>query len=74
LTGKKPYHSANAIQALMLMVNNRSPLETVDKKLLEDLYQQHAGVKELLEACFIRDKNDRPTAAQLLKSSLFSDI
>jgi len=74
LTGKKPYNNANAIQALMLMVNNRSPLETVDKKLLEDLYQKNAGVKELLESCFIRDKNDRPTAAQLLKLPIFSNI
>jgi len=74
LTGKKPYNNANAIQALMLMVNNRSPLETVDKKVLEDLYQQQVGVKELLESCFIRDKNDRPTAAQLLKLPLFTDI
>jgi len=56
----------------MLMINYKSPLEYYEKEALEELYQQK-GVKELLEACFIRDKSSRPTAKQLLAFPFFSD-
>jgi len=57
----------------MLMINYKSPLEYYDKDALDELYQYN-GVKELLEACFIREKCQRPTAKQLLESPFFADV
>jgi len=73
ITGEKPYHNANAIQALLLMVNHKSPLEACDLVTLAKI-NENEGVREFLELCFNRNQSERVSAAMLLKHPIFEGI
>ena len=49
-----------------------NPLEgcdEADRKAID----QFKGLREVLEACFIRDKDSRPTPQQLLENPFFNE-
>jgi len=73
ITGEKPYHNANAIQALLLMVNHKSPLEACDLVTLAKI-NENEGVREFLELCFNRNQSERVSATMLLKHPIFEGI
>lgn len=73
LTGRKPYHNSNAIQALMLMVTHKSPLDVCDPETLKKI-EEKEGVRDFLELCFAREKSERPPAFKLLEHSIFDGI
>jgi len=73
ITGEKPYHNANAIQALLLMVNHKSPLEACDPPTLAKI-NESPGVREFLEHCFNRNQSERASASQLLTHPIFNGI
>lgn len=60
-TGKKPYHNSNAIQALMMMVSNKSPLDVCDESQMQEI-ESMDGLKEFLAICFNKTTSERPTA------------
>jgi len=49
-----------------------NPLEGCDEKDKKAI-EQHKGLRELLELCFVRDKDSRPTPQQLLDNSFFNE-
>jgi len=73
ITGEKPYHNANAIQALLLMVNHKSPLEACDLVTLARI-NEYEGVREFLELCFNRNQSERANATMLLQHPIFQGI
>jgi hypothetical protein len=73
ITGEKPYHNANAIQALLLMVNHKSPLEACDPPTLAKI-NESPGVREFLEHCFNRNQSERASASQLLTHPIFNGL
>mmetsp|Transcript_33129 Transcript_33129/g.30043 ORF Transcript_33129/g.30043 Transcript_33129/m.30043 type:complete len:274 (-) Transcript_33129:385-1206(-) len=72
-TGKKPYHNSNAIQALMMMVSNKSPLDLCDEEQIQEI-EAFDGLKEFLAQCFNKTTGERPTANELLEHKVFDGV
>jgi len=73
LTGRKPIHMITApLQAMEWMKTYANPLEgcdEADKKAIDEV----KGLREVLELCFVRDKDNRPTPQQLLEHPFFNE-
>jgi len=54
------------------MTNYKSPLEGCDEETMKNIESQR-GLKSLLEKCFLRDKDNRPSAEKLLQDPFFTE-
>ncbi len=57
---------------MFLMTNYKSPLEGCDEEVLKQI-ESYRGLRNLLEMCFLQDKDSRPTADKLLQESFFNE-
>jgi len=57
---------------MLLMTNYKNPLEGCDEDTIKRI-ESIRGLKDLLELCFMKDKDARPTAEKLLQDPFFTE-